>query len=202
MTTSRLSLEKEYEMLRNELLQGRRYVFERPLFILTASFTLMQFVDKQYAMFFPIIIILLLFFNLWFTVNRMTSMARIISFIQLVHENDKIKWIGWESSLRCFRIWLEENKTTIKNIKLDNVPVYDNIAYYPSIFYLHIIVNVLTFIVLTIFTCFNYKPLIVVTTSLTGIVLVIFIIYSIKNSPSTIRPSIEKCRKIWEECLK
>jgi hypothetical protein len=57
MNEPRFTPEKEFETLRNELLQGKRYVFERPILIITASLAFIQFVDKQYAIYFPAIVI-------------------------------------------------------------------------------------------------------------------------------------------------
>jgi len=47
-----------------------------------------------------------MFADLWFTVNRLQSAARIASYISLFLEPEgKLNWIGWENSLRAHRIW-------------------------------------------------------------------------------------------------
>ena len=38
----------EFQTLRNELLQGKKYVFERPLLIITATFAILNLIDKAY----------------------------------------------------------------------------------------------------------------------------------------------------------
>jgi hypothetical protein len=46
----------------------------------------------------------LMFFNLWFTANRLRSSARIAAYLQLVHEPDpKLPWVGWETALLRYR---------------------------------------------------------------------------------------------------
>lgn len=72
--------EKEYETLRQELSDNKKYVFERPLLIITAAFIFSDFVlETPFAMLFPILVIYLLLFNLKFTRNRLNSSARIVS---------------------------------------------------------------------------------------------------------------------------
>ncbi len=198
MNVPRYSVEKEYETLRSELLQGKQYVFERPILIITASIAFIQFVDKQYAIYFPSIIIGLLSFNLWFTVNRMSSMARIIAYIQLVLETDKSNWYGWETSLRNYRKWLKLNHKSVNQIQIENEAIYDNLGYYPTIFYLHIIVTILVFLILAIFSINHLKSSNILWSLLTLGFLILFISYAIKNRPNKTKPQIEKNRQIWK----
>ncbi len=198
MNVPRYSVEKEYETLRSELLQGKQYVFERPILIITASIAFIQFVDKQYAIYFPSIIIGLLSFNLWFTVNRMSSMARIIAYIQLVLETDKSNWYGWETSLRNYRKWLKLNHKSVNQIQIENEAIYDNLGYYPTIFYLHIIVTILVFLILAIFSINHLKSSNILWSLLTLGFLILFIRYAIKNRPNKTKPQIEKNRQIWK----
>jgi hypothetical protein len=197
MNVPRYNAEKEYETLRSEMLQGKQYVFERPILIITASIAFIQFVDKQYAIYFPLIIIGLLSFNLWFTVNRMGSMARIIAYIQLVLENDESNWYGWETSLRNYRKWLKLNRKSVDQIQIEDEAVYDNLGYYPTIFYMHIIVTVLVFLILAIFSINHLESSNITWSLLTLGLLVLFIGYAIKNRPNKIKPKIEKNRQIW-----
>ena len=113
----------EYESLRNELNENRRYVFERPLIIFTAACIFFDYVSKtEYAMLFPCLIILLLLFNLHFTANRLFSNARIIAYVRLFIEKKHPKHFGWETFLEAYRFKGEK-----KGLK-----------YYPLIFYFHI----------------------------------------------------------------
>lgn len=198
MNVPRYNAEKEYETLRNELLQSKQYVFERPILIITGSIAFIQFIDKQYAIYFPLIIIGLLSFNLWFTVNRMISMARIIAYIQLVLENKECKWFGWETSLRNYRKWLHLNQKSVDQIKIEDEAVYDNLGYYPTIFYMHIIVTILVFLILVIFSINHFESQNISLSLLTLGLLVLFIVYAIKKRPNKIKPQIEKNRQIWK----
>jgi len=128
MNEPRYNPDLEYETLRNELLQGKKYVFERPILIITGSFAIVQFIDKQYALYFPLVIIGLLFFNLWFTINGIDSMARIVGYIQLVLEDKDVKWHGWETSLRNYRKWLKGNDFQNKKIDINETVIYDNLT--------------------------------------------------------------------------
>jgi hypothetical protein len=113
----------EYESLRNELNENRKYVFERPLIIFTAACIFFDYVSKtEYVMLFPCLIILLLIFNLHFTANRLNSNARIIAYIRLFIEKRHPKNFQWETFLEAYRF-----KGEMKGLK-----------YYPLIFYFHI----------------------------------------------------------------
>jgi hypothetical protein len=198
MNEPRYKPELEFEALRNELLQGKRYVFERPILIITVSIAFIQFIDRQFAVYFPIIIIGLLSFNLWFTVNRMGSIARIVAYIQLILEDKSSKWFGWETSLRHYRKWSKLNKNAADKIKIDDESVYDNLGYYPTIYYLHIIVTIVVFLVLTIYTVYHPESKNIIINIITLAILILFIIYAIRKSPKKIKPQIEKNRQIWK----
>ena len=75
MSEPRYPEEKEYETLRAELLDGKKYVFERPILIITAALASVQLLEKGQAIYLTPIVIWLLSFNLWFTVNRIGSIA-------------------------------------------------------------------------------------------------------------------------------
>ena len=49
--------EKEYETLRHELNENKKYVFERPLLIITAALVLFQYISKSpFIMLLPVIV--------------------------------------------------------------------------------------------------------------------------------------------------
>jgi len=201
MNAPRYSPEKEFETLRNELLQGKRYVFERPLLMIAGSIAFIQFIDKQYAIYFPIIIIGLLSFNLWFTVNRLGSMARIVAYIQLILEDKNSKWIGWETSLSCYRKWLKLNNETSDKIKIGNEAVYDNLGYYPTIYYLHVVVSIIVFLIFAIHTTYHYNLENLIWILITLEVLISFLIYAFRKRPKKINPLIARNRQIWRSVL-
>ena len=116
--------EKEYESLRNELNENRKYVFERPLLIFSVAFIFFGYVSgTDYVMLFPCLIILLMLFNLQFTANRLISNARIIAYIRLFIEKNEPPNYHWETFLNAYRI-KGENK---------------GLNYYPIIYYFHIV---------------------------------------------------------------
>jgi hypothetical protein len=95
---------EEYGILRNELLQNKQYVFERPLLIITAAgVAAVQLSDAPSVLLLPVLLIVLLLINLWFTVNRLKSIARIAAYIAVVLESAPKAWIGWEGALRKHR---------------------------------------------------------------------------------------------------
>ncbi len=192
------SIEKEYETLRSEILQSKKYVFERPILIITVSIALFKFIEEDYATYLPMVIIGLLFFNLWFTVNRILSISRIIAYIQLILENNsETNWFGWETSLRNYRKWTKRNPL-IKNNVFDNEAIYDNLGYYPTIYIMHIIVSCIAFIALLISSIEKLDTNISII-SFTFISLILFLVYSIRNRPNKLKPYIEKNRYIWQK---
>jgi hypothetical protein len=93
---------EEYKVLRQELEMNRKFVFERPLLVVGA--TLAGALSPRIGLLtIPFLGVLL--FNLWFTYNRLWSSARIVAYIQLVHEgiSKEFEWIGWERALMKFR---------------------------------------------------------------------------------------------------
>jgi len=118
--------EKEYESLRQELNENKKYIFERPLVIITAAFVIFGYAsDQDFIMLFPPVIIFLLLFNLKFTSNRLNSSARIVAYIRLFIEKRNSKNYQWESFLAKYR---------------DANPKEENgLRYYPIIYWFHII---------------------------------------------------------------
>lgn len=123
--------EKEYETLRQELSDNKKYVFERPLLIITAAFIFSDFVmETPYAILFPILVIYLLLFNLKFTSNRLNSSARIVSYIRLFIEKKDPKNYQWETFLAKYRKHGKEG----------------GLRYYHIIYWFHIITAIVFFI--------------------------------------------------------
>ena len=137
---SRITMTHEYDTLRNELLEAKRHIFERPLIIAALAAAGLQFLDKPFALALPSVVALLTIFNFWFTLNRVQSANRIVAYIQLVLEPSvKLKWIGWESSLREYRRWLNKNSDARAFIddRIDRDAVPDALMYYPAVYYFH-----------------------------------------------------------------
>lgn len=82
-TSVHIGQKEEYQTLRQELLESKRYVFERPLLIGAAGIAALGAFREIQAAVVPLVMVGLLLFNLWFTVNRLRSASRIVAYIQL-----------------------------------------------------------------------------------------------------------------------
>jgi len=90
----------EYESLRQEMLQNKRYVFERPLVIIGAvGLAAAQLSGTHAAVTLPVLLVALLWLNLWFTVNRLRSTARIVAYVGLVLEVPEREWNSGDTIL-------------------------------------------------------------------------------------------------------
>lgn len=135
----------EYSSLRDELLRDKQYIFERPLLIITAAgIASVQLSGQPSVVFLPLLLAILLLSNLWFTVNRLRSGARIAAYIAVVLEPGSCaKWIGWENSLRLYRIWTkvknaeEQRNETEKYMNRQAIP--DAMMFYPPLWLLHLV---------------------------------------------------------------
>ena len=126
--------EKEYETLRFELNDNKKYVFERPLLIITAALVAFEYVSKTaFIMLLPDIIIYLLLFNLKFTSNRLNSNARIVSYLRLAIEARDPANYRWETFLSEYRV-----DTQKKGLK-----------FYPTIYYFHILTIIIFMLIET-----------------------------------------------------
>lgn len=140
-SSSGISRAQEYDTLRHELLESKRYVFERPLAIAAFAAASVQFLDKPPAIVLPPAVLALTVFNFWFTVNRLQSAGRIVAYIQLVLEpSSAIPWVGWETSLRLYRQWLNRTPDASGYVeaRIDKSAVPDGLMYFPAIYNFHI----------------------------------------------------------------
>ncbi len=139
-----MAMAREYDALRGELLQNKKYVFERPLLIVTAAgVAAVQLSGNPSALLLPFLLIVVMLINLWFTANRLRSMARIAAYIDVVLEGNPDVWIGWERSLRKHRIWtkqhtLEERRTALSRYKKDEA-IPDAMMFYGPLLLLHVV---------------------------------------------------------------
>ncbi len=194
----------EYQTLRQELLESTRYVFERPLLILTAGAAGLNALKSEYVPLLPVGLGILILFNLQFTVNRLLSAARIVAYIQLeLEERCFGSWKGWETYLREYRRWIKLNLLGNKSLvdsELDKETIGDSRMYYPAIFKLHVglmLASVAGSLILA--QAKTWLSLIcLATTILLG---VCFGYYCRRYRPSNIRTSLERERVIWKHVL-
>lgn len=203
---------EEYRFLRQELDMNRKYVFERPLLIVGATFAgAISLTEKGRLGMLPLPFLAVLLFNLWFTVNRLQSSARIVAYIQLVHESaNDVKLVGWENALRKYREWIVQNTEELNEVLQSEKDIrqYASMVYYPPIYYFHLFIGLIVTLVLIsqsdalsklispaaqatdlIWVCVNC--LFLITYSLT------FIWFR----PGKVKHSIEMKRRIWEKVL-
>jgi hypothetical protein len=202
----RIGPTQEYDSLRAELLEAKRYVFERPLAIAAIAAAGIQFFDKPQHITLPLAISLLTLFNFWFTVNRLHSACRIAAYIQLVLEPSACHaWIGWETSLRKYRKWLN-SKTTKEareyvDKRLDGTAVPPALIYYRAIYYFHITLMLFAVFVALAGLQWGVSHLTWVL-SLGAIAVGVWsFTYFRRWRPSRLKASIERNRVIWTAVL-
>lgn len=187
----------EYNTLRSEVLQGRKYVFERPLLIVTMGLAALNFIDKNYVIYLPPMAVGLLMFNLWFTVNRLRSTTRIVAYIQVELEEKLWQpWLGWETALRHYRIWMKqhlENQQSLVSARLDldNVPASS--GYYPTIYIMHFVLIVAILIANLLACIFTPATATHLLFALTSMTTVTFAVYALgKWRPRFLQTMIEE----------
>ena len=202
---------EEYKFLRQEHENNRKFIFERPLLIVGATFaSAITINDKSLLLLLPLPFLALLYFNIWFTHNRMESSARIVSYLQIVHEGiSKYKWIGWENAVRLYRKWIYDTHKNENELPCFNEQQFDSMAFYAPIFYFHLITGAATTIILILKSSLFCNLLAQKVTSQTtpldwlfiiidSIALVLFALLFIPFRPKTIRYQIEFKRCVWE----
>ena len=192
----------EYETLREEILQSKKYVFERPLLIITLSLALIRFSDEPFLNLLLFTAVGLLTFNMWFTANRIKSITRISAYIQLELEERKHgKWIGWETCLREYRIItqhfnLKPDEALITKMKNYSIPKAQ--GYYNSIFYMHVFVVLFATIISIVISFNEMSALNFIYTILTLLLFILFVRIAILYNPNKMMKLIEEHRIIWE----
>lgn len=137
---------QEYEVLREELKINRQFVFERPLLIVGVSFAALASVSKESAVLqgLTLFFLLLLFFNLWFTFNRLSSNSRILGYLRVVHESTEgVLRPGWENALSLQRAWLAANVEEHRKIekKCSDLKMHDANRFYGGLFLFHLLMG-------------------------------------------------------------
>lgn len=200
---NRVSPAQEYDTLREELNQSKKYVFERPLLIVGVGVALMSTEGGEYAAVLPALLTGLLLFNYWFTVNRLMSSARIVAYIQIVLERGTV-WEGWETSLRKYRIWLKDDpkakKLTVER-ELNQKAVPDALMYYTPIYQIHIALVVCCLIAGSLQTVRQSNAINLAATVVLVLLAIVFALYCLKWKPSRMRSLIERNIVIWNHAL-
>ncbi|HVR08823.1 MAG TPA: hypothetical protein VMW75_12310 [Thermoanaerobaculia bacterium] len=196
----------EYQSLRSELADSKRYVFERPLLIAAGGLTAVGAfkVDTEYVAVVPIVIVGLLVFNLWFTANRLVSAGRIIAYIQLQLEAPRVApWQGWETSLREYRKWIKrpQARETVDH-ELDREAVPDGFLYYPAIYKLHLGIAALA-VVSSGWFAFGSSHFVPNVCAIGTLLLAMaFGVSATRRRPGKLATTIERNRVIWLHVLK
>lgn len=108
----------EYNSIRNELLENKRFIFERPLVVVAGILVLLSSFKEPIVYLLSTVAIFLLIYNLNFSINRFKSSANMSAYISRFHEGDLIsEWFGWENYLYYFRMFANDLKS--KEFKLN-----------------------------------------------------------------------------------
>ena len=195
----------EYASLRQEILQNKSYIFERPLLIVGAFVAaITQLGKSDFAILMPPILIFILLINFWFTANRLRSNARISAYIDVILESaDSTKWIGWERSLRIYRLLIKTSPEVLeeKVSKFFNASaVPDALMFYPAIYRFHLGIVIFS-IIIYILLISNDKlcrPEFLISL-IAMILLNIFLFYHflVRSPPAKMKNLIERERAIW-----
>ncbi len=199
---SELGPAEEYKTLREELLQAKKYVFERPLLIAAMAAAGSRGLDREFLMLLLVLAAALLLFNFWFTFNRVSSGARIAAYIQLeLEERSHGRWVGWETCLREYRRWLKDDPAKRRaevDAALDAGAVPDALMYYPPIYQLHIGLMAIAVGLAVTLALHNRTPFSVISMSLVLLLAGFFSASLHRYAPHKMRALIERNRVIWK----
>jgi hypothetical protein len=195
---------QEYQSLRQELLESKKYVFERPLLVAALAIAALNAVEQASVAVVPVLLTAFLLFNLWFTINRLFSAARIVAYIQLqLEERAGGPWQGWETSLREYRRWPKKlGKLEAKRIvdsELDKEALPDALMYYPAIYVLHIGIACLS-VASSVLILITRGPtwLNVGCCTITVLLTAAALPYLRDHGPDFMKTTIERNRVIWK----
>ena len=212
-------IQLEYKSLREEILQNKNYVFERPLLILTAfAIALSRITELGFIQLLIFTLIFMLSLNLWFTANRLSSGARISAYLDMMIEGSDYSWVGWEKSLRLYRIWMKKYKPAEREekirAKMVESAIPDAMMFYPQIYYFHAVIVLMAFIAsgysagifiigsegpLFNTLLLNYPWNLDIICFLSNLLIAILFLFSAaKYNPLDMRKLMERNRAIWE----
>jgi hypothetical protein len=198
------AMQKELGFLRAEMDLNRKYIFERPLLIvaggITAAGTLEKLIGFEVL---PLLFIVLMGYNLWFTFNRLQSNARVIAYLQVVYTPDGVdRWIGWEAGLLRFRA--QPSASAVDSPTPEGQP---GNRFYGPILSFHIAAVVLLTAFILAQSDLVGKPASALASlqgaalALTGIALMAFFALAWWLRPGKVRHTIAESRQVWEEVL-
>lgn len=193
---------EEYRFLRTELETNKKFVFERPLLIIgTGMAVLGTFYNAQAIVLGPIALLAVLYFNLWFTQNRLRSSARIVAYLQLVHETGCRASPGWESALRLYR--KQDDKTVVDDAKVDKDR--DNLMFYSPIFNFHVWMGVFVAAAMVFGVVSSHwgrlNGLLTGLSVVNALAIPVYILAAYRFPLSELRSRIERDRQIWCRAL-
>lgn len=197
----------EYESLRQEITQNKKYIFERPLLVIgVIGLAASQLEKNPIALLLPAMLVSMLWLNLWFTVNRIRSTARIVAYISLILESKNERWIGWETALNKYRLWAKEHFNKFKeNLEFSNnreAMKFDATWSYHIILWLHVVAVLLGVFGSGVYAFKNPKALEIVLSILTVSISIGFLITCLKPfNPKKLSRLVEIQQKIWTEVL-
>ena len=200
-------MSNEYLALRDGLKLNRKFVFERPLLIVGGAFAANAIFKSQeyFTDILGITVIIILYFNLWFTMNRLKSSARIISYIRLFHEGKfKELWFGCENSLVEYRKWCLNNVEKFKKIKSDysKKKQYDSGRFCGPIFSFHLVMILIIMFTVILSKCQDSITNHLIEMYCSFSLYILILILSFKFwIPKIIRNSILAETEIWEEIM-
>lgn len=107
----------EYDAIRAELRENKKFIFERAAIAVIGIAALLKFTNEPIVFLLPTIAIGLIMYLLLFIANRFSSSAHMAAYISRYHEGDlREKWFGWENYLDRFRRFQNDScAETIKN---------------------------------------------------------------------------------------
>jgi hypothetical protein len=198
----------EYESLRQEISQNKRYVFERPLLIIgAAGFSATQVPEHPVALVIPGLLVALLWLNLWFTVNRLMSTSRIVAYIALVLESNN-NWIGWENALIRYRQYekakalLKQNEKNANNLNSKKQPP-DSMWFYHILIWLHAVPAIVSFAISLSYFIKTQEPFTIAGFIFTLILSISFGVACLKPfHPKVFTGMVGIQRDLWCACLK
>lgn len=197
----------EYESLRQEVLQNKKFVFERPLVLIGATgLAASQLSSNPAALILPALLVALLFLNLWFTVNRLRSTARIVAYICLVLESSEKVWIGWENALQKYRLWMRANSQKAQEDFISShcnlEGVSDTMWFYHILLWLHIVPVCVGLLASGLYAIANPALPEIVGFLLTLVLSIVFAIACVRQfHPNKMCGLIDIQRVVWTDCL-
>jgi hypothetical protein len=115
-----MNKEIEYKTLKNQIVENNKYAFERPI-VLTFLISILFCMNSQILWcFIPLIIVIMLFYNIENHIKKLKKSNKILIYIQLALEKD-ISYIGWETFLSHYEYYFNKNEETLKATSLEDI---------------------------------------------------------------------------------